>query len=99
MAFKVIIMSSQKSQARISIRVYPSAARNEVVGFSDGVLRVRVSAPPVKGKANRELVSFLSQLLDVSSGSISIIKGHTSRNKIITIYDLSQEVALRRLLA
>ena len=91
-------MSSQKSQARIFIRVYPGAARNEVVGFSDSVLRVRVSAPPVKGKANRELVAFLSQLLNVSSASIIIIKGHTSRNKLITIYDLSQEAALRLLL-
>ncbi len=91
-------MSSQKSQAGISIRVYPGAARNEVIGFSDGVLRVRVSAPPVKGKANRELLAFLSQLLDVSKDSISIIKGHTSRNKIITINDLSQEAALKLLL-
>ena len=98
MSFKAIIVSSQKSQSRISIRVYPGAARNEVVGFSNGVLRVKVSAPPVKGKANRELVAFLSQLLGVSQDSISIIKGHTSRNKIITIYDLSQEAALRLLL-
>ncbi len=91
-------MSSQKSLARISIRFYPGAARNEVVGFSDGALRVRVSAPPVKGKANSKLVAFLSQLLDVSSDSITIIKGHTSRNNIITIYDLSQEAALKLLL-
>ena len=91
-------MSSQRSQARISIRVYSAAARNEVVGFSDGVLRVRISAPPVKGKANWELVAFLSQLLGVSKNSISIIKGHTSRNKTIAIYDLSQEAALKLLL-
>ena len=91
-------MSSQKSQARISIRVYPGAARNEVAGFSDGVLRIRVSALPVKGKANRELVAFLSQLLGVSSERITIIKGQTSRNKIIAIYDLSQKAALKLLL-
>ncbi len=91
-------MLSQRNYARISIKVYPSAARNEVVGFSDGVLRVRVSAPPVRGKANRELVAFLSQLLGVSKDSISVIKGHTSRNKTIAIYDLSEEAALKRLL-
>lgn len=91
-------MSSQGNYVRICIRVYPSAARNEVVGFSDGVLRVRVSAPPVRGQANRELVAFLSQLLDVSKNSISIIRGHTSRNKTIAIYDLSEEEVLKRLL-
>ncbi len=80
------------------MRVYPAAARNEVVGFSDGVLRVRVSAPPVKGKANRELVAFLGQLLGVNSDSITIIKGQTSRNKIIAIYNLSKEAALKLLL-
>ena len=91
-------MLNHRSQAKISIRVYPGAARNEVVGFNKGVLQVRISAPPVKGKANKELIVFLSQLLNVSSASIIIIKGHTSRNKLITIYDLSQEAALRLLL-
>ena len=91
-------MPSQKRQATISIRVYRYAARNKVVGFSNGVLRVRISAPPIKGKANRELISFLSQLLGVSQNSITIIKGHGSQNKIITIYNLSQEAALRLLL-
>jgi uncharacterized protein (TIGR00251 family) len=85
-------------EARISLHVYPNAARTEVVGFSDEVLGVRVAAPPVKGKANRELVAFLSQILGVGKGSLSIIKGHTSRNKIIAIDGLSQEEAIRRLL-
>jgi len=84
-------------EARISLHVYPNAPRNEIVGFEGGVLGVKVAAPPVKGQANRELVAFLSQLLGVGKSSLAIIKGHTSRNKLISVRDLSQEEVIRRL--
>jgi len=84
-------------EAKISLRVYPNAARNEVVGFTGEVLQVRVSAPPVKGKANRELIAFLSRLLGAKKDSISIIKGHTTRSKVIVIDGLSQEEIVKRL--
>ena len=85
-------------EARISLHVYPNAPRNEIVGFSDGVLGVKVAAPPVKGQANRELVAFLSQVLGVGKSRMAILKGHTSRNKLISVRDLSQEEVLKRLL-
>ncbi|MDP6142163.1 MAG: DUF167 domain-containing protein [Dehalococcoidales bacterium] len=91
-------MLDHRSHAKISIRVYPGAARNEVVGFSKGVLQVRISAPPVRGKANKELVVFLSQLLNLRKSNITITKGNTSRNKIVVIHDLSLETALKLLL-
>ena len=83
----------------INVQVQPNARRNEVMGCEDGVWRVKVAAPPVKGKANRELVGFLSKLLGVSKGSITIVKGATSRRKLISIEGLSQEKVLRRLAA
>ena len=85
------------SETRISLHVYPNAPRNQVVGFSGGVLGVKVAAPPLKGQANRELVAFLSQLLGVSRGSLAILKGHTSRNKLIAVSGLSREEVIRRL--
>ena len=66
---------------------------------SEGVLRVRIAAPPARGKANRELLSFLSQLLGVRQSSLAIIKGHTSRSKVVAVSGLSQEKALGRLLS
>ena len=81
----------------LRLRVYPSASRNELAGFTDGVLQVRVSAPPVKGKANRELTAFLSEALGLSKSSLTIVKGHTSRNKVIAVDGLSQEEIVRRL--
>jgi len=84
-------MSIPENKAKISVQVYPSAARNEIAGLINGVLRIKLSAPPVKGKANRELIAFLGQLLDISKDSINIVKGHTTRNKIVTIDGLSQK--------
>lgn len=91
-------MSILGSEAKISLRVYPNATRNEVIGFAEGVLRVKISAPPVKGKANRELLAFLSQLLGISQGALTITKGHTSRSKIVAVDGLGQEELLKRLL-
>jgi uncharacterized protein (TIGR00251 family) len=84
-------------ETRISLRVHSNAPKNEVVGFAGGVLKVKIAAPPVKGKANRELIVFLSQLLGVSRGALTIIQGHTSTSKIITIAGLNQEEVIKRI--
>ena len=85
------------SQATISVRVYPGTATNEVVDFTDGILRIRVAAPPVKGKANKELVAFLSKVLGIGKSSLTIVKGHSSRNKVIAIDGLSQADVMEQL--
>ena len=90
-------MSISGNEVKISLRVYPNASRNEMVGFTDGILRVKISAPPIKGKANRELVIFLSRLLGVGKDSVNIIKGHTTRNKVVAIDGLSREEVMKRL--
>jgi hypothetical protein len=79
--------------------VHPNAARNELAGFSEGVLRVKVAAPPVRGKANQELIAFLAQKLGLSKGDLTILKGHTSRNKLIFIAGLTREELNQRLSA
>ena len=84
--------------AHINMQIQPNARRNEVLGFEYGVLRVKIAAPPVKGKANRELIDFLSKLLGVSKGSITIEKGLTSRRKLVMIEGLSQAEVTKRLL-
>ena len=84
-------------QVLLSVRVQPNAVRSEVAGFADGVLGVRVAAPPTRGKANRELVALLSRSLGIGKSRINIIRGHTARNKLIAIEGLSQEEISERL--
>ncbi len=79
--------------------MHPNVARNELAGFSEGVLRVKVAAPPVRGKANQELIAFLAQKLGLSKGDLTILKGHTSRNKLISIAGLTREELNQRLSA
>jgi uncharacterized protein (TIGR00251 family) len=91
---------SQKKEtdhSLIQLRVSPNAGRNEVTGLINGVLQIKIAAPPVKGKANEKLVGFLSQALGVSKSSITVVKGHASRNKIIAVAGLSRETIITRL--
>jgi len=86
-----------QSQARINVQVSPNARHNEVLGFESDILKVKVAAPPLQGKANKELIKFLSQTLKVNRGSITIERGLTSRNKIIAITGLDRTEIVKRL--
>ncbi|MDD5126633.1 MAG: DUF167 domain-containing protein [Dehalococcoidales bacterium] len=81
----------------MNLYVRPGAHKNEVIGFTREVLEVRVAAPPFKGKANQELIDFLSKTLGISKSSLNIIKGLTSRHKLLAVTGLTQEEVLHRL--
>jgi len=87
----------KEEQATIVVQVQPNASQNKVTRFEDGVLHLRIAAPPIKGKANRELIKFLSAILGVSKSSITIEKGLTSRRKVVKIEGVTQEEVRERL--
>jgi uncharacterized protein (TIGR00251 family) len=87
----------EREQARIVTQVRPNARQNQVTGFQDGVLHVRIAAPPIKGQANQELVKFLSDILHTSKSNITIEKGATSRKKTVAIQGLSEKQVIRLL--
>lgn len=84
-------------KARILVRVQPNASRNEVIGFKDDILHMRITSPPVKGKANQEMIKFLSGILKISKRSLTIEKGVTSKKKIIGINGLTQKQVIEQL--
>lgn len=69
----------------IRIRLTPRSSGNAVSGLKDGVFRIKVTAPPVEGKANQALIVFLSKALGVSKSSLEIVSGVKSRDKTIRI--------------
>ena len=87
----------ETEQAKIVVRVQPNASKNKVVGFNNGVLRVRIAAHPIKGKANQELIKFISNVLGVSESNLIIEKGLTSKNKMVAIRGLGQDQVTRLL--
>lgn len=73
-----------------SVRVLPRSSRNEIVGEAEGVLRIKLTAPPVEGAANKLLVEFLSEKLNISKSRITIIAGQTGRAKVISVSGLKK---------
>lgn len=84
-------------ERHIRVKVQPKASSNQIVGFKGDVLQVRVTAPPERGKANDALVELLATTLRVARSKIRILRGHSSRDKLIAVDDLSQD-DLHRLL-
>ena len=76
---------------RITVQVQPKSSQNRVTRFEDGIVYVKIAAPPVKGKANQELIKYLSGILGVSKSSINIEKGETSKKKLVSIQGLTQD--------
>jgi uncharacterized protein (TIGR00251 family) len=82
----------------LEIHLQPGAKRNEVAGFRDGVLYVKVTALPQKGQANRALLELMAQTLGVPKSALAIIRGYTGRNKVVVIQGLTA-VELKDILA
>ena len=79
-----MVRYSEQGDALIfAVRVVPRASRSSVVGEHDGVLRVRIAAPPVDGAANEELLRVLARALDLPARDVEITSGHTSKVKQI----------------
>jgi uncharacterized protein (TIGR00251 family) len=78
-------------KTKIWVQVHPNARCNEVQGEKDGIWQLRIAAPPVRGRANQELVRFLSDVLQISKSNLEIEKGLNGRRKLIDISGLSLE--------
>ena len=68
----------------IKLKISPNASKNEIIRTEDGV-KVKITAQPIDGKANKCLVEFLSKTFKVPKSSIGIVKGETSKEKTLLI--------------
>ena len=85
-------MHSGKTGAAITVRVTPRMSKNEISEIlNDGTVKIRLTAPPVDGKANQALIEFLASILDVKPANIEIVAGQTGRDKLLTVMGLSAE--------
>ena len=81
----------------LRVRVTARASRDELAGLRDGVLHVRVSAPPVDGKANQAVCRLIAKAIGVGRTSVRVVKGERSRDKVVEVDGVEAEAALRRL--
>jgi uncharacterized protein (TIGR00251 family) len=83
----------------VEIRLQPRGGRDAVVGERDGAVLIRISAPPVDGKANAALIAFVAKRLGVPKGSVTIVRGEAARNKVIRVDGRAAEDVRTMLLA
>jgi len=82
---------------RLKLKVVPGASRSGIAGWLGDALKVRVAAPPEKGKANSAVESVVARALQLPDCDVRIVSGHASPRKVIQINDLSLEEVRERL--
>ena len=75
----------------ILIKVIPNSSKTEIIEETHDYLKIKLKAVPIKGQANKELIKFLSKKYNVSKSNIEIIKGLTSKDKLVRIYNLKSK--------
>jgi uncharacterized protein len=72
-----------------AVRVVPRASRNSIEGEHAGALKVRLTAPPVEGRASEALRRLLAERLNVPLGAVRIVAGEANRTKRVSVADVS----------
>ncbi len=71
------------------VRVVPKSSKNEIAELmGDGSVRIHLKAPPIEGRANRQLIEFLSEIFHINTSHIKIAAGERSKIKIVTVEGL-----------
>ena len=78
-------------QTEIKVRVLPKSSRTQIIGIEDETYKVKLTAPPVEGKANKALIELLARRFGIGKGRVEIVSGRRSRLKTVRIYGLSSE--------
>lgn len=75
----------------MDVHIQPRASRNGLVGIHEGSLKVRLTAPPVEGKANEECIRYLAECFNIPKSRMEIMQGHKSRRKTILLRGIAPE--------
>jgi len=81
----------------LPVRVQPKASAEGVVGEHGGALKVKVTEPPEKGKANKALKKLLADKLGIPPSSVELVRGETSRDKLFAIKGIGKDELLKAL--
>ena len=85
------MVDSKKISTDIKVRLLPRSSQNRVVGRKGDEIRVKVTAPPVDGRANKALIDCLARELAIPKQSLEIISGKKGKLKTVRIYNMSPE--------
>jgi uncharacterized protein len=92
-----LIVSEKQDGCILNCWIQPRSSRNALVGIHGDAIKIALTAPPVDGKANKELLKFLAKYFKLPKSSIQIIAGESSRNKTILIADIDKDTIIKKL--
>ena len=81
----------------IKVHANPKSSKNQIVGWKEDVLYIKITAPPVEGAANESIVKFLAKELGVKKNQVSLERGDKSREKRFVISGVTEEYIKNRL--
>lgn len=84
------MLKESKDGIILQLRISPNASKNEIIRTEE-ILKVKITAQPIDGKANKALIEFLSKSFKIPKSSIEILKGETSKDKTILIKTFDRE--------
>lgn len=90
-------LQSQPGGVQLHVKLQPRAARNEIGQVLGSELKIKVTAPPVDSAANEALLRLLAETLACPRGAIQLVRGQTSRHKVLFIRDLTLDEVAKRL--
>jgi hypothetical protein len=92
-----LVISEKPEGCLLKCWIQPRSSRNAVIGIHGDALKIALTAPPVDGKANKELLKFLAKYFKLPKGGIQIATGESSRSKSILINSLSKNAIIEKL--
>ena len=90
-------LTVQPDGVSLAIKLQPRASANEIGEPLGNELRIKVTAPPVDAAANEALVRLLAETLDCPRGKVELLRGHTSRHKIVKVFGVSAALVMEKL--
>jgi uncharacterized protein (TIGR00251 family) len=77
--------------ARLKVKVVPGSSRNEIVGWLGEALKIKVTAPPERGKANKAVVELLAAALGIATDDVIVVSGHSSPAKVVAVSGMDED--------
>lgn len=81
----------------LAVKLTPNASKDEIIGYTEEYIKIRISAPPNENKANKKLISFISDWLDTAKSNIFLAGGDKSRLKKILIKNIKTEDLVQKI--
>jgi uncharacterized protein (TIGR00251 family) len=91
------VTKAPEPSVRLKVKVVPGSSRDGIVGWLGDALKIKVTAPPEKGRANEAVVKMLAERLGLTTDAVAVVSGHSSASKVVAINGMDDEMLMKSL--